>query len=618
MRERCVELLAPAKDCECGRVAVDCGADAVYIGGPRFGARERAANQLADIEKLCAYAHKYWARVYVTVNTLLRDDEIDEAVRLIWDIHGVGADAVIIQDVGLLMSELPPIALIASTQMHNDTPERVKFLEEVGFTRVILARELSIEEIRAIRRAAPKIEMETFVHGALCVCYSGQCYWSYARGGRSGNRGACAQPCRLRYTLVDRDGRVLAGPGHLLSLKDLNLTDYLGELVDAGVTSFKIEGRLKEREYVMNTVAWYRRELDKVIAAKGLARASSGECELGFSPDVVQTFNRGYTSYFIHGRGAGVNEPRTPKWIGEEIGVVRQIVGRRVELVTKQKLANGDGLSYFSESGELCGMRVNRVDGKVLEVSETGGLRVGMSVYRNYNHEFMKQLTQARPRRKIGVWFEVSSGGSGVMCRVRDEDGVEATVERCWGGREGVGRVEVEARVRRQFEKCGGTVFEAKGVRVECQGGRLPTVAEINAARRALCEALVVARERARPRMQRREAVEGAMFPARVLDMRGNVTNQRAAAFYQQHGVEVMEWGGDRRESLEGERVMTTRYCPLRERGICVQQNSGVRARQPLRLVDDEGGELELRCNAEKCEMEYVLRQAPKRVRTRR
>jgi len=263
------ELLAPARDLTCGVAAIDCGADAVYIGAPRFGAREDAGNAVEDIAALVAHAHAYWARVYATVNTILFDDEVHQARDLIWRLHEIGVDGIIIQDVGLLECDLPPIPLIASTQMHNNSPERVAFLDQVGFQRAILARELDLNQIRAIRRATG-IGLECFVHGALCVSYSGQCYLSYALGGRSGNRGQCAQPCRKPCMLVDADGKVLARNRHLLSLRDLNLSEHLRELIEAGVCCFKIEGRLKDRLYVANVVASYRARLDEVLAEMGL------------------------------------------------------------------------------------------------------------------------------------------------------------------------------------------------------------------------------------------------------------------------------------------------------------------------------------------------------------
>jgi collagenase-like PrtC family protease len=315
------ELLAPARDLECGRAAVDAGADAIYIGAPRFGARANAGNPLSDIEALAAYAHRFWARVYVTVNTLLHDHEIQQATGLIEQLYGMGVDAIIIQDVGLLECDLPPISLIASTQMHNNSPEKVAFLEQVGFDRVILARELTVEEIRTIRQRT-SIELEFFVHGALCVSYSGQCYMSYAIGGRSGNRGECAQPCRRLYSLVDGSGRLLAPDRHLLSLKDLSLAGDLDALIDAGVCSFKIEGRLKDRAYVTNVVSYYRQQLDDVLSSRGLGRSSSGQSHIGIAPDPAKTFNRGYTTYFLHGRNRHMAALASPKMVGEPLGQV--------------------------------------------------------------------------------------------------------------------------------------------------------------------------------------------------------------------------------------------------------------------------------------------------------
>ncbi|MCX7848284.1 MAG: U32 family peptidase [bacterium] len=603
-----LELLAPARDLECGKAAIDCGADAVYIGGPRFGAREKASNEIEAIGRLSEYAHKYWARVYVTVNTLLRDEEVEEAVELIWEMYRVGADAVIIQDVGLLECELPPIALIASTQMHNHTPERVKFLEGVGFTRVILARELTLEEIKAIRAAAPEVELECFVHGALCVCYSGQCYLSYARGGRSGNRGACAQPCRLRYRLVDREGRMVAGPGYLLSLKDLNLTGALGELAEAGVTSFKIEGRLKDRGYVMNTVAWYRRELDEVIRSGGYGRGSSGRSVSGFIPEIEKTFNRGYTRYYLHGVSEGVNEARSPKWIGEPVGRVVSVLGRVVELEGANRVGNGDGISYFDAQGELKGTRVNVAEGRRLVVQEELELQPGEMVYRNYDHAFMRALERVRPRREIGVEFEIQIRERECVCRVSDEDGVRVQTRCVWEGNEVSGRADARGRLMRQFEKCGGTEFRCLGVQVVGEIERVPRVAELNRLRREALQRLATQRAIERPRMVRRAGGKRSTFPERRLDYTGNVLNQRAAAFYRRHGVEAIEIGGDARETLKNEVVMRTRYCPLRERGMCVRNREEKNVRAPLFLVDDEGIRLELRCNKGACCMEYILR----------
>ena len=349
-----LELLAPAKNLACGIDAVNSGADAVYIGAERFSARVSAGNDIADIERLAAYAHKYRAKVYVALNTIMHEEELSRARLLVRRIWEAGADALIVQDMGLLEAGLPPIPLIASTQTHNTTPEKVLFLEKAGFKRVILARELSLEQIKAIR-AKTSVELESFVHGALCVCYSGQCYLSCVLGGRSGNRGECAQPCRKVYTLKDASGEAIAVNKHLLSLRDLNLSRRLAHLAAAGVTSFKIEGRLKDRDYVRNIVSFYRRELDKVIEKKGYARASIGKSFAGFEPNPAKTFNRGYTEYFIDGNPADVASPDTPKFVGEKLGPATDVKNGSFRLHGAERLHPGDGISYFDKTGVLPG-----------------------------------------------------------------------------------------------------------------------------------------------------------------------------------------------------------------------------------------------------------------------
>ena len=315
-KKKTIELLAPAKDKKTAFAAIDCGADAVYIGSPRFGARVNASNSLDDIKEVVEYAHMFRVKVYVTINIIMSDDELKEAVELIYQLYDIGVDALIVQDMGLLECKLPPIKLFASTQCHNSTLKKVKFLEKTGFSRVILARELSLEEIREIA-SNTGIEIETFVHGALCVSYSGQCYMSYAIGGRSANRGECAQPCRKKYSLVDSEGVVVAKDKHLLCLRDLNFSSDIKDLIDAGVSSFKIEGRLKDEDYIKNVVGFYRRKIDEVIANTEYERSSSGYSVPGFEPDVSKTFNRGYCEYFLHGRNKNITSFDTPKSRGE-------------------------------------------------------------------------------------------------------------------------------------------------------------------------------------------------------------------------------------------------------------------------------------------------------------
>ena len=400
MNEARIELLAPAKDASIGRTAILCGADAVYIGAERFSARQAAGNSLATIASLVDFAHPYNAKVYVALNTILRDDELMTAEKIVREMHAIGADGLIVQDVGLLELELPPIPLIASTQMHNATAQRVRFWQDIGFSRAILARELTLDQIREIR-AKTTIELECFVHGALCVGTSGRCYMSYALGGRSGNRGQCAQPCRRRYTLRDRDGAILAKDRYLLSLRDLNLSDHLEDLIDAGVTSFKIEGRLKDQPYVANTVAFYREQLDTILAKRNKKRSSSGTTYLDFQPNPAKTFNRGFTHYSLTGRSNGIASMDSPKSVGEPIGLVSQVSDTSFTLDTTSELHNADGICFFDRDGNLSGSVVNRVEGNRVYPDKMLDIREGQQIYRNYDHEFVRRLNGRCAKRKI-------------------------------------------------------------------------------------------------------------------------------------------------------------------------------------------------------------------------
>ncbi len=491
-----VELLAPARDLECGIAAVECGADAVYVGAPRFGARAAAVNSLEDIAALARHAHKFWARVYVTLNTLLFDDELRPACRMAWQLHESGVDGLIIQDAGLLECDLPPLPLIASTQMHNHTPERVAFLERVGFRRAILARELTLDEIRAIRRAAPAIELECFVHGALCVCYSGQCLLSYALGGRSGNRGQCAQPCRRPYTLVDAEGRTLASDRHLLSLRDLNLSARLPELLAAGVTSFKIEGRLKDRMYVSNVVAYYRARLDEALGAgAGFVRSSSGTSAAGFEPDLGKTFNRGFTTYFLDGRGEAVGSPETPKMTGERVGRVAGLAADSFTVDGTAELHAGDGLAFFGRDGQLRGTVVNAVRGRTVFPQRFEGIEAGTVIHRNHDHEFLSRVASARPQRKIGVHMTLSAAGLEAV----DEDGNHA--EAPLAPAPAAQKPETAlATLRRQIAKTGDTEFASTGVAIALDPVPFVAVSALNALRREVLSRLAAAREANRPR----------------------------------------------------------------------------------------------------------------------
>ena len=403
MNVKKIELLSPAKDCEVGMAAINHGADAVYIGGPSFGAREKASNSMADIERLCRHAALYDAKVYVTLNTLLYNDELERARQLAYDCWNAGVDALIVQDMALLQLDLPPIPLHASTQCDNLTAEKVQLLESLGFSQVVLGRELSLKEIRAIREKTT-VPLEFFVHGALCVSHSGQCYLSQHIGNRSANRGACAQPCRLPYDLLDADGNVLVKNRHLLCLKDLNNSAHLEELIDAGITSFKIEGRMKDADYVKNVTVFYRQRLDEIINRRSdLAQASRGHCQTTFEVNPEKSFNRGFTDFFINGRQKGIDSPFTPKSMGEYIGEVAWCNPLRMEIDTDKTLHNGDGLCFLNDENELVGLRADVVNGKTVSCNRPHGAHRGAKIYRNYDLEWQKQVDASTGNRKIDI-----------------------------------------------------------------------------------------------------------------------------------------------------------------------------------------------------------------------
>ena len=419
MNTKKIELLSPAKNLEVGLAAINHGADAVYIGGPAFGAREKAGNSIEDIEKLCCHAALFDAKVYVTLNTLLYENEKEQARQLAWDCWNVGVDALIVQDLSLLQLDLPPIPLHASTQCDNLTLERVQELERIGFEQVVLGRELSLEQIREIR-SQTTVPLEFFVHGSLCVSHSGQCYLSQNIGNRSANRGACAQPCRLPWDLLDADGKVLIKGRHLLCLKDLNNSTHLEELLDAGVTSFKIEGRLKEADYVKNITAYYRQKLDAIFERRPeYAQASRGHCSYAFEVNPEKSFNRGFTDYFINGRQPNIGSPFTPKSMGEYLGEVKWCNSVQMEIVTEKTLHNGDGLCFLNDKEELIGIRADVVNGKTISCNRPHGAYRGAKIYRNYDIEWQRQVDVSTGNRKIDIELvlEETATGYNLVCR---------------------------------------------------------------------------------------------------------------------------------------------------------------------------------------------------------
>lgn len=599
------ELLAPAKDADIAIAAIRCGADAVYMGAARFSARQAAGNSLDDIRRVVEFAHQYYAKVYIALNTLLYDDELPAAEKLIHELDAIGIDALIIQDPGLLELDLPPLPLIASTQMDNASPAKIKLLEAVGFSRAILARELSLEQIRRIREQT-SIELEAFVHGALCVSASGRCWMSWALGRRSGNRGRCAQPCRRPYTLKDPSGKIPAHNRCLLSLKDLNLSARLGDLIDAGVTSFKIEGRLKDLPYVVNTVAFYRRQLDAVLQTRGLQKSSSGSVRFDFVPDPNKTFTRGFTEFNIDGRCEQAGSIDTPKSRGEYIGTVRACGRSSFTLDTAVELHNGDGLCFFDPQGDLTGTVVNRIEGPNIIPQKMDRIRPGMTIYRNYDHEFIRRRLRCPAQRRIQIALTLRDTPGGVSLHAKDEDGVEAafelTVEKQPAEKPDMAR----QTIRTQLSKLGDTGFECTDIRIETNELCFFPHAVLNQLKRGLIEALIRQRERHRPRPIGGVRKNSFPYPEKHLTWRENVLNEKARSFYRRHGVETIEPAAEAGLEMQGKQVMTTKYCLREELGLCTRKSDN-RPAGPLLLIDEEGREFLIHFQCGPCGMQITF-----------
>ena len=596
-----IELLSPAKDAATGIAAIQCGADAVYIGGGQFSARQAAGNSIDDIKKLTDHAHLFYAKVYAAVNTLLRDDELAAAQELIYSLYEAGIDGVIIQDTGLLKMDLPPLPLIASTQMHNNSADKVKFLEDAGFSRVILARELTIEQIREIRKQT-KIELECFVHGALCVGTSGQCYMSYAAGGRSGNRGQCAQPCRKLYNLSDESGEAICENRYLLSLKDLNLSEYLEQLIDAGITSFKIEGRLKNIPYVVNITGHYRQMIDMILPSKGLKASSSGKVKLGFTPDPAKTFNRGYTDYGITGKTCDMGSISTPKSVGEPIGRVSNTGLNYFELEDDSiPLHNGDGICFFEDGGELGGTVVNRVEGARIYPQKMDMIGDGAVIFRNSDHVFTKSLETVPATRKIAIRLVLKETPDGIELKIGDEDGNEAT-SAIKTNKDAAQNPELARQnITKQLSKFGDTIFECENVAVDMKQDYFFAASVLNQLRRDAAAAMLETRVFNRPKPQRSQPPrKSAVYPQKELDYTGNVLNEKAKEFYLEHGVEKITPAAESGLDMKGCKVMTTKYCIRKQLGICAGKDNTA----PLFLSDGNGNRFRLIFRCGDCGMD--------------
>lgn len=628
-----LELLAPARSAAIGIEAVNHGADAVYIGGPAFGARAGAGNALADIESLVRHAHRFDARIFVTLNTILRDDELEEARRTAWALYEMGVDALIVQDMGLLELDLPPIQLHASTQTDIRTPEKARFLQDVGFSQIVLARELTLEQIRAIRTATDpaRCVIEFFIHGALCVAYSGQCYISHAHTGRSANRGDCSQACRLPYNVTDQAGRIVAHQQHVLSMKDNDQSANLAALVEAGVRSFKIEGRYKDMGYVKNITAHYRLLLDDILAARpDLARASSGRCSYTFTPDPQRNYNRGATDYFVNGRKDDIGAFDAPTWAGLPVGHVLVTARDSFELESAVQLANGDGLTYFDLQRNLVGFRANKVErlaqpGSAAQLARwrvwpadgmarLKDLRAGTELSRNTDMAWDRLLEKKSAERRIALSITLRECTDGLALDVEDEDGHRASAVLAQAFEAAKDAVRAEAALREQLGKLGGTIFTAAHIAIELPRPWFLPAAAINALRRQAIERLEAARAAAWQRLPRAAAVAPpAPYPDDSLSYLANVFNHKARDFYARHGVQVIEAAYESHEELGEASLMITKHCVRYSLSLCPKQTAGVTGvagtirAEPLVLVN--GSErLTLRFDCKPCEMHVVGR----------
>ncbi len=623
-----LELLSPARDADIGIEAVNHGADAVYIGGPAFGARATAGNGLRDLERLIRHAHRFHSRIFVTLNTILRDDELEDARRMAWQVYEAGADALIIQDMGLLEIDLPPIQLHASTQTDIRTPEKARFLQDAGLSQIVVARELDLQQIAAIRAATDpaRTTIEFFVHGALCVAYSGQCFISHAHTGRSANRGDCNQACRLPYEVLDGQGRIIAHEKHVLSMKDNNQSGNLRALIDAGVRSFKIEGRYKDMGYVKNITAHYRHLLDEIVEEGGFARSSSGRTAFSFTPDPDQNFNREFTDYFVNGRQQDIGAFDTPKTPGRAIGWVTQVGDKWFELETSDhatQLHNGDGLCYYDLQKELVGVHINRAESvksgvwRVFPKDPIAGfkdLALGREINRNRDMDWVRTLEKKSSERRIGVWAQLSETPGGFALTLTDEDGFTGSAAIAQPHQAATDAARAEATLREQLGRFGATIFQVHDIALQLSQPWFVPASALNQLRRDAVAALEHARAEGLVRLPRAKPVEPpAPFPEDTLTYLANVYNHKARDFYARHGVKVIAAAYESKEE-EGEvSLMITKHCVRYSMSLCPKQAKGVigvkgtiRA-EPLQLVNGKE-KLTLRFDCKPCEMHVVGR----------
>ena len=610
---RHLELLSPAKNADFGIEAINHGAEAVYIGGPAYGARAKAPNSVEDIAKLVKHAHRFNAEVFVTLNTIFHDNELEGARAIVYQLYDAGVDALIVQDMGLIEMDLPPIQLHASTQTDIRTIEKARFLDQVGFSQIVLARELDLKTIQQISDVTT-CNLEFFVHGALCVAFSGQCFISHAHTGRSANRGECSQECRLPYRLEDSQGRVIGNDKHYLSMKDNDQSVNLRALIGAGISSFKIEGRYKDLPYVKNATAHYRQLLDEIlIDMPEYAKTSTGLTTFSFRPQPEKTFNRSATDYFVNGRKADIGAFDTPKFSGEEVGKVTKVMKDHFEVDSQIDLHNGDGLCFFDVHKELVGMRINTAEGKRLTPNEMPeDMRRGMTIYRNRDHAFMRLLEKDSAIRKIPVDMQLYETPEGFELSVTDSDGLGVTVF-CRIEKQSAQQVEkAEESLRENLAKLGGTDFVAKTISLNLSQPWFVPASTINGLRRNAIEQLAQVRTESYKRPEKRLPVNPpAIYPEDTLSYLANVYNKKARVFYEKHGVKMIAAAYEANQELDEVPLMITKHCLRFSHGMCPKEAKGVIGVQgtvtaePMTLINGND-KFTLKFDCRPCEMHVM------------
>lgn len=594
------ELLAPAKDLKTGKLAILSGADAVYIGFLKFGARKQAGNSLEDIKELVDFADLYRAKIYVTLNTIYSDEELPDVVKTIYKLYNTGVSGIIVQDMALLNVQLPPVPIFASTQCHNNTPEKIKFLENAGVKRVILPREFSLSQIKNITDNS-SIEVETFIHGALCVSYSGQCYLSYAIGGRSANRGECAQPCRKKYSLVDSDGNLLVKDKYLLSLKDLNLSNRIKDLIEAGVTSFKIEGRLKDETYVTNVVSYYRKKIDEVLHDMNLEKASIGKSYINFEPDLNKSFNRGFTDFYIDGKRKNFCSLNYSKSVGEFAGTVKKVF-RDSFILDKDILNNSDGICFLSKENELCGTLVKIADGKKIIPNSMENITVGTKIYRNFDKNFNQLLQNQTPKRKIDVSADLKIYPDKISLKLTGELGITVEYIENSDFEKALNPEKMEETIRKQMLKTGETEFLITDLKINTTEFFIP-VKTLNNIRRNALEKLKSEYKTSVKRDVCERVLKYPQYPYKELDYSYNVLNSKAEDFYRQCGSDVCEHAAESGISLKQKTLMTAKHCIKYTLGLCPKYFKVSGNSADYYLVDEKRVKYALKFDCKNCEM---------------